>query len=387
MTQAMTPTVAIEGAVAPGLEAVREAFAANFARAGDYREVGASLCVYREGRLLVDLCGGFADAARTRPWTADTLINVWSTTKLAAAVAVARVVDQGRIAYEQPVADVWPEFAQAGKAEVTIAQVMSHQAGLTGFAAPTTLDDLYDQALVAGRLAAQAPAFPPGSANSYHAVTYGVLVAEIVRRASGETLGALLQEEIAGPLGADFFIGLPAEIDVRVAELLAPKSPPDMSGRDLPPAAAMALSNPEQDPTRPNSRAFRAAELPALNGQASARGVARLCAALAEGGTLDGVVVLSPKTLAAMTAMAADRTDLMLGFNPQWGMGLAHNLIGIYGANPRSYGHSGWGGSFGCVDPDARIAIGYVCNQMGSELVGDPRGKALAEAVYAALAG
>jgi CubicO group peptidase (beta-lactamase class C family) len=262
---------------------------------------------------------------------------------------------------------------------------MSHQAGLTGFAAPTTPDDLYDQDLVASRLAAQAPAFPPGTLNSYHAVTYGVLAAEIVRRAADKSLGGLLREEIAGPLGADFYIGLPAELDARVAELLPPKSPPDMSGADLPPAARMALTNPDQDPSRPNARAFRAAELPALNGQASARGVARLCAALAQGGTLEGVTVLSPQALEAMTSVAADRTDLMLGFNPQWGMGVAHNLIGIYGTNPRTYGHSGWGGSFGCADPDGRIAIGYVCNQMGSELVGDPRGKGLADAVYEAL--
>jgi CubicO group peptidase (beta-lactamase class C family) len=218
-------------------------------------------------------------------------------------------------------------------------------------------------------------------------VTYGVLAAEIVRRAADKSLGGLLREEIAGPLGADFYIGLPADLDGRVAELLPPKSPPDMSGADLPPAARMALTNPDQDPTRPNARAFRAAELPALNGQASARGVARLCAALAQGGTLDGVTVLSPQALEAMTAVAADRTDLMLGFNPQWGMGVAHNLIGIYGTNPRTYGHSGWGGSFGCADPDGRIAISYVCNQMGSELVGDPRGKGLADAVYAAVGG
>jgi CubicO group peptidase (beta-lactamase class C family) len=376
----------IEGTVAPGLEAIRETFAANFARTGDYREVGAALCVYRGSERIVDLWGGHADAGGSRPWTADTLINVWSTTKLAAAVAVARCVDCGLIAYEQPVVDVWPEFAQASKAAVTIAEVMSHQAGLPGFAVPTTLDDFYDWELVCGRLAAQAPVFPPGTANSYHAVTYGFLAGEIVRRASGRTLGALFREEIAGPLGADFHIGLPASKEGRVAELLPPKSPPDMSGVDLPLAAQMALGNPGQDPTRPNTRAWRAAELPALNGQASARGVARLSAALANGGALDGMRVLSEATVAAMSVIAADRPDLMLGFNPQWGMGVAHNLIGVFGANPAAIGHSGWGGSFGAADPDGRIAIGYVLNQMGSELVGDPRGKGLADAVYAALA-
>jgi CubicO group peptidase (beta-lactamase class C family) len=382
---AMPSGAAIEGWTAPGLESVHEAFAANFAREGDYRELGAALCVYRDGACVIDLWGGFADAARTRPWTADTLINVWSTTKLAAAVTVAKLVDQGGVSYEQPVADVWPQFAAAGKAHIAIAEVMSHQAGLPGWAEPTTLDDLYDQERVAARLARQAPVFEPGTANSYHAVTYGVLAAEIVRRACGRTLGQVFREEIAGPLNADFHIGLPEAEQGRVAELMAPRSPVDMANLDLPAPAKMALANPAQDPTRPNDPRFRAAELPALNGQASARGVARLAAVLAGGGRLDGVRILSAGTVEAMSVVAADRTDLMLGFNPQWGMGVAHNLIGVYGSNPKTIGHSGWGGSFGCADPDGRIAIGYVVNQMGSELVGDPRGKGLADAVYAAL--
>ena len=377
--------IVIEGVVAPGLEAVRETFAANFAREGDYREVGAALCVYRDGKPIVDLWGGFADASRTRPWAADTLVNVWSTTKLAAAVTVAWCGDRGRAAYEQPVSDLWPEFAAAGKARVTVAEVMSHQAGLPGFAEPTTLDDLYDADLIATRLAVQAPVFPPGTANSYHAVTYGCLGGEIVRRASGRTLGTLFREEIAGPLGADFHIGLAASAEPRVAELFPPKNPVDAATLDLTEPARMALSNPVQDPMRPNQRRWRAAELPALNGQASARGVARLAAALAGGGVLEGVRVLSEGAVKAMSVIAADRPDLMLGFNPQWGMGVAHNLIGVFGSNPATIGHSGWGGSFGCADPDGRIAIGYVLNQMGSELVGDPRGKGLADAVYAAL--
>ena len=377
----------IAGTVAPGLEPVRDAFAANFDRTGDYAEVGAALCVYRRGEKVVDLWGGHADAARTRPWQADTLVNVWSTTKAAVAVAVARCVQAGLIAYDQPVADVWPEFAQAGKGAITLAQVMSHQAGLPGFVAPTTLDDFYDWDLIAARLAAQAPVFAPGTLNSYHAATYGFLAGEIVRRASGNTLGALLREQVTGPLGADFHIGLPPAEDGRVAELLPADNPAAVPLDRLALPVRLGLSNPEQDPARVNTRAWRAAELPALNGHASARGVARLCAALAEGGALDGVEILRPATVSAMTAIVADRTDLLLGFNPQWGMGVAHNLIGVYGPNPRTFGHSGWGGSYGCADPDARVAIGYVLNHMGPELVGDPRGKGLADAVFAALGG
>jgi CubicO group peptidase (beta-lactamase class C family) len=374
----------VHGSVAPGLEPVRDAFAANFERTGDYGEVGAALCVYRQGETVVDLWGGHADAARTRPWQADTLVNVWSSTKTATAVAVARCVDAGMIAYDQPVAEVWPEFAQAGKGAITIAQVMSHQAGLPGFVEPTTLDDFYDWDLVTARLAAQAPVFEPGTLNSYHAATYGFLAGEIVRRASGRTVGAMLRD-VTGPLDADLHIGLPASEDHRVAELLPADHPAVVPLDQLPLPVRLGLSNPEQDPARVNTRAWRAAELPALNGHASARGLARFCAALAEGGSLDGVEVLSPATLAQMTAVVADREDLLLGFNPQWGMGVAHNLIGVYGPNPRTYGHSGWGGSYGCADPDARVAIGYVLNHMGPELVGDPRGKGLADAVFAAL--
>lgn len=370
-------TYAIEGFTAPSFEPVKDAFAANFARAGDYQELGAALCVYRDGDCVVDLWGGFADAARTRAWDADTLVNVWSTTKGAAALAVAMLVDRGLIAYEQPVADVWPEFAAGGKAKITIAEAMSHQAGLPGFEAPTTTEDLYDWDRVIARLEAQAPVFEPGTQNSYHAVTYGFLAGEIVRRVAGVTLGRLLRTEIAGPVRADFHVGLPPELDPRVAELLPPKSPVDTAAMDLSPPARMALSNPELDPVAANSAAWRRAELPALNGHASARGVARLYGLMIDGGG-----IISPATIEKMEVIAADRVDLMLGFNPQWGMGVAHNLIGVYGSNPRTVAHSGWGGSFGAADPDARIAIGYVCNQMGSELVGDPRGAGLAAVIY-----
>jgi CubicO group peptidase (beta-lactamase class C family) len=375
----------VQGDVARGFEPVRDAFAANFARSGDYAEVGAALCVYRRGEVVVDLWGGHADAARTRPWTADTLVNVWSTTKTATAVAVARCVDAERIAYDQPVSEVWPEFARAGKGAITIAQVMSHQAGLPGFVEPTTLDDFYDWDLVTGRLAAQAPVFEPGTLSSYHAATYGFLAGEIVRRVTGRTAGTLLREDVFAPLGADFHVGLPASEDARVAELIAADNPVAVPLDQLPLPVRLGLSNPAQDPARVNTRAWRTAELPALNGHASARGVARLCAALAEGGAIDGVRILSPHTLGQMTTIATDADDLLLGFNPQWGMGVIHNLIGVYGANPRTFGHSGWGGSFGCADPDARVAIGYVMNHMGPELVGDPRGKGLADALYACL--
>ena len=378
----MVEPVPIEGEVAPGFEAVRAAFVGNFNRPGDFGEVGAAVAVYHRGRCVADLWGGYADRARERPWARETLVNVWSATKAVAAAAVARLVDQGLIAYQDPVAEVWPQFAQAGKAAATIGQVMSHQAGLPGFAEPTRLDDLYDWPGCIAKLERQAPAWPPGSVTSYHAMTFGFLAGEIVRRVAGVSPGAFIASEIAGPLGAEIHVGLPEALEPRVAETLGPKRQPTPPAAPPSDIAMSALRNPATGPLAPNRRAWRAAELPAAGGQASAQGLARLYAALAGGGALDGVRVLSPATLAEMTAPAAPagRRDQFLGFTDCWAMGLMLNTPGLYGPNPRSFGHSGWGGSFGCADPDAGLAIGYVCNQMGPDLTGDPRAASLCEA-------
>lgn len=380
----MATPASIEGFVAPGFERVRDAFAANFEREGDYQETGAALAVYRGGEIVVDLWGGWADAARTRPWTQESLINVWSATKGVTAAAMAVLVDRRLISYEDEVAKVWPEFTQAGKERTTIGQLLSHQAGLPGFAEPTKIADQLDFATCVFKLARQAPAWKPGEATSYHAMTYGWLAGEVIRRVSGRSPGAFIAEAVAGPLGADIFVGLPASEEPRVAEIMAPKRQTEVP--PLPPAALMAVTNPAQSPTAPNDRAWRAAEIPAANGQASALGLARLYAALVGGGELDGVRILSAQGVRRMTAPAtADgRVDQFLGFTDAWAMGVALNRPGIYGPNRNAFGHSGWGGSFGCADPDAGVAIGYVCNQMGPELVGDPRTAGLCQAILEA---
>lgn len=367
----------IAGTVAAGFEPVRDAFAANFERPQAYRELGAALAVYRHGECVVDLWGGYADQACTRPWTRDTLVNLWSTTKGIAALCVARLVDRGGLSYEDRVAEHWPDFAAAGKAEVTVAQLLSHQAGLPGFADPVSVEDLFDQPACAARLAAQAPLWPPGTANGYHAVTWGVLVAELVRRVDGRTIGHLLAEELAGPTGAEFHIGLPPALGARVAELVPPDQPVDLAALELNPAMVMALASPQLDPIRANEPDWRAAELPALNGHGSAQGIARLYAAALSG------ELCSADTLAEMTGVAADRVDLVLGFNPQWGMGVASNATGMFGPLPDVFGHSGWGGSFGCAHKPNGLAIGYALNHMGPELVGDARATALCQVVFA----
>jgi len=378
-----TMTTEIHGRVANGFEAARAAFASNFERAGDYQEVGASFAAFHQGRCVVDLWAGHRDRARTTPWTRDTLVNVWSTTKGIAATAVAMLADRGLLDYGEPAAKYWPEFAANGKDEITIAQIMSHRAGLNGFAEPTTIADMYDWDACAQKLARQKPAWPPGTASSYHAMTFGWLAGEIVRRASGKTLGAFVRDGIAGPLDADFAIGLPEREEGRLAEMIAPKRAPIMP--PLSDIAMLALVNPQQNPEAPNARAWRAAEIPAANGHTSAMGLARIYAALAGGGAFEGRRILSPEGLARMTRpMTSDGDrDMMLGLADSWAMGVLLNTPGVYGSNRSAFGHSGWGGSFGCADPDAQISIGYVCNQMGPELIGDPRTQGLCDAVMA----
>ncbi len=379
-----TIALPIHGNVAPGFEAARAVFAENFARKGDYQDVGASFAAFHKGKCVVNLWGGFRDRARNLTWTRDTLVNVWSSTKGVTATAIAILADRGKLAYEDIVAKYWPEFAANGKENITIAQIMSHRAGLNGFAEPTTIEDMFDWNACVAKLARQKPAWPPGTASSYHAMTYGWLAGELVRRVSGKSVGAFVREEIARVLGADFFIGLPESEEHRVAEMIGPKSPAQMP--QLSEIAMLCLVNPQQNPESPNARAWRAAEIPAANGQASGMGLARLYAALAGDGSLDGARILSPKAIARMTTPATNNgdRDMMLGFVDAWGMGVALNRPGIYGPNPRAFGHSGWGGSFGCADPDAGVSIGYVCNQMGPDLVGDPRTAGLCEAVLSA---
>lgn len=377
--------VAVHGFAAPGFEKVRDVFAANFERDDAYRELGASLAAYRDGELVVDLYGGWRDAARSKPWTRDTLVNIWSATKGVAAIEVAALVDQGLLDYDAPVVKYWPEYGANGKEKTTVAQLMSHQAGLPGFVEPTPLSEFYDWDIVTDRLARQAPMWEPGTKNSYHAMTYGFLAGELVRRASGKKVGTFLAQDIAGPLHADVFIGLPESEEHRVAPLLPSIMQRDFEPQAMPAEAVIAVSNPDMKPTLPNERAWRAAEIPAGNGHATALGLAKLYGAVANGGELDGVRLMGPDTVAAMSKLQTDRVDILLGVPAYWRAGFSGNVMDMYGPHPDTFGHSGWGGSFGCANATTGVGIGYVLNQMGDRTIGDPRGTAVCEAIYACL--
>ena len=378
--------VEIQGVCDPRFERVREAFAANFSERG---EAGASLCLIVDGETVLDLWGGRADAEGARAWQRDTIANVYSSTKGVAALAAAMLADRGLLDVEAPVAEYWPEFARAGKEAITVRQLLTHEAGLAGI--DEELPDLgvLDWDHMIGAIERQAPLWTPGEGLGYHAVTYGWLVGEVIRRITGKTCGEFVSDEIAVPLGVDFFIGLPASEDARTADMIPPESgnPIELPDPDSLAAKALGFVNPRVAGTV-NSREWRAAELPAANGHGNARALARIYAAMARGGELDGVRLLSPEGVAAASAHAVTADDLVLGFPVKRALGFLISLPGgryEWGPNPNTYGHSGAGGSIGFADPDAGIGFGYVMNQMSAGLGADPRWAPMINAVYASL--
>ena len=374
----MTQQAIVAGHCDPRFAAVRAAFAANFAERGD---VGAAVTVILDGDVVVDLTGGWRDAARTEPWQADTLVNVWSSTKGVAATCFAMLVDAGRISYGDRVARWWPDFAAAGKETVTIGQLLSHQAGLCGFATPADVADLLAGSSAAARLAAQAPLWVPGTASGYHAITIGILATELFERIEGRSLRRFVAEEINGRRGFDISIGLDAGEEERRAELIAP---PDMNSAQVgsfTPVQIAALANPALDPMLPNDPAWRAADLPSANGHANARSLASLYSALIRG------ELTGSGALAEATAPRIENVDLVLGLPVRWGAGFLLNSEGVYGPGATTFGHSGWGGSFAMADPAAGLAMSYTMNRMGTLLRDDPRAVALIAAVYDELKG
>jgi len=377
----------IDGVCDPRFAAVHEAFAQNFAERG---EVGAAVAISVDGRPVVDLWGGWADAARRTPWRSDTLVNFFSVGKGLSAVCVHRLVERGRLDLDAPIARYWPGFATAGKDGISLRDVLSHRAGVPSVAAPLADGTMLDWEAMVRALEAQPPWWTPGTAHGYHVNTFGYLVGEVVRRVTGATLGALLRAEIAGPLGADVHIGLPVAEHHRVADFLWPpgapgERPADLAGDEL--MRWNAYWNPRglSGAGWVNEPAWRSAEMPSTNGHGTARGVARVYAALAAGGTINGVHVLAPSVLEAAVVEQAAGTDRVTG-KP------AHFALGFQltqperplGPNAGAFGHFGAGGSLGFCDPAARLAFGYVMNDMGPRWV-SPRARALVDAVYACL--
>jgi CubicO group peptidase (beta-lactamase class C family) len=369
----------VQGSLHDRFAEVKSVFEANLANGED---VGASFCATVEGETVIDLWGGFADAAKTRAWAGDTIINVYSTTKTMTALVALLVADRGELDFDAPVAKYWPEFAANGKADVKVSHLMSHSSGLSGWREKLRKEDLYDWGKCVGLLAAQAPYWEPGTACGYHAVTQGYLVGEVVRRITGKTLGTIFREEIAEPLGADFWIGLPASEDGRVADLIPPPPGPLVQGQG---EIAASTSNPPIDVMETRTRAWRGAEIPAAGGTGNARSVAGVQVILANGGVANGRRFLSEAGCRKALEPQIEGRDLVLGTPQRYGLGFGLPTAAFQLPNPNTIYWGGYGGSLILIDMDARTTISYVMNKMAPTTQGDMRGLGLAMGVWSAM--
>ncbi|MER6675690.1 serine hydrolase domain-containing protein [Streptomyces sp. NPDC000983] len=324
----------------------------------DGGDVGGSVAVFVDGEPVVDVWGGYADPARTAPWRRDTLVNVWSVTKTMTSLCALVLADRGDLDVDAPVARYWPEFAAAGKERVLVRHVLAHTAGLPDWDPPLATEELYDRSGVTARLAAQEPLWEPGTAAGYHSLTQGFLVGELVRRVTGRGLGVFFAEEVAGPLGADFHIGLPAEHDVRVAPAVPPPGLDEEYASGPGPATALRVRD-------GNTPAWRRAEIPAASGFGNARSVALVQSAMACGGTVGGVRLLSPAGCERAWQEQFSGEDRVLGMPTRWGLG-----YGMFGS---TCGWGGWGGSLVMIEPETRSVVAYMTNQM-REPTEDTRG-------------
>ena len=388
--------VPLGGDVDPGWEPVLQEFRRNFERRG---EVGAAVAVFRDGRPVVDLWGGQRDAAHGLPWKRDTLVPVFSTTKGVAALVVASLRSRGHLDYDVPVAKYWPEFARHGKDDLTVRQLLAHEAGLAMLDRPLHRSDLFDLDALAEVLVDQRPAWPPGTRHGYHAVTLGLFQNELVRRTDPQrrTVGQVLAEDLAKPMGLSFFIGLPERIDMQRVAVLGRLARRDALRQlpGVPWALALRLANPRSATARslrnPNlgaaerfsRREVLAPEVASSNGVGDARSLAALYSAAAAG---LATLPIDAETLAELAepAHGPARTDVLLRVRRTFSLGFSKPVPGFDFGSPggRAYGTCGYGGSFAFADPDTGLGYAYVTNRLGVRLDDDPREVALRRAVY-----
>jgi CubicO group peptidase (beta-lactamase class C family) len=391
------------GTCDPRFAAVRDAFERNFSQRG---EVGASVCVTLDGETLVDLWGGVADPTTGRPWARDTIGVIWSCTKGVTALCAHMLVSRGAIDLDAPVASYWPEFAKNGKSAITVRMLLAHQAGLAAFSEPIPDNGYCDWELIVNRLEEQEPLWAPGTRHGYHALTYGHLVGEVVRRVDGRSLGAFFRDEIGEPLGLDLWIGLPEAHEARVAPTIPAPFPGP--GDVIPTFYRVAMTDPASvgaqvlmnsghvfAPGWIDTRAVHAAELPAFGGIGNARALATMYRALAVGGAVDGVQIVDDGALAAMGAVtSATSVDATMLVPTRWSLGFVKSVDnsarepgdtdGVILAED-AFGHVGMGGSIGFADPRAGLSFGYTMNRQGMSTGLDGRAQSLVDATYAAL--
>jgi CubicO group peptidase (beta-lactamase class C family) len=375
----------IHGTCADRFEPVRAAFARNV----DAREeIGASIVVDLDGEIAVDIWGGYRDEARTEPWEHDTITNVWSTTKTVTSLAALMLVDRGELDVDAPVARYWPEFAANGKQDVLVRQLLGHTSGVSGMEQPVVTEDLYDWEKSTSRYAAQAPWWPPGTASGYHALNYGHLVGEVLRRITGVSLKEFVATEIAGPLGADFQIGAVEADWGRIANVTPP--PPlefDLATVGMDSPAVKTLTGPLVSAEEANTPGWRRADIGAANGHGNARSVARILSVVSRGGEVDGVRLVRPETLDVIFREQANGVDLVLGVPLRYGIGYGLPQLDTIPYIPAGQicFWGGWGGSLIVMDLGRRMTIAYMMNKMGPGIIGSDRAEQYARAIYAAV--
>jgi len=372
----------LQGHIDSRFEPLRDVIEGNLASGA---ECGLSVTLDIGGRTVVDVHGGFADESRSRPWAPDTIVNVWSTTKTVTSLAVLMLADRGLVDVDAPVAAYWPEFAANGKEQVLVRHVMSHSSGVAGWNAPFAVTDMYDRERSTALLAAQAPWWEPGTASGYHALNYGHLLGEVVRRVSGKTLTEFVATEIAGPLGADFQVGAKPADWARCAPVIPPPPLPlDPASLDPDSVLVKTLSGPPADAAAANTEGWRRAEIGAANGHGNARSVARVMSAVTLGGTVDGVRLLSPETIEHVFREQTHGTDLFLGVPIRFGIGygLPEPASIPFLPEGRVCFWGGWGGSVIIMDLDRGVTISYMMNKMQPGLVGSDNAAAYVSTAY-----
>jgi CubicO group peptidase (beta-lactamase class C family) len=367
------------GFVAAGFGPVREAFEANFEEG---RELGAGFAAWLGDELIIDLVGGKADRKAEAAWDGNTLCPVFSTTKPVAALVIAWLVDRGLVDYDAPLARYWPEFGAEGKEATTVAEALSHQGGVPGFPDPIDPDLWLDPPGLSAVLAKLQPMWRVGEGSGYHPLTWGYIAGELAHRVSGRTLGTILREEICGPLRIDFWIGTPDALHPRCAQMQKPGQPTQFGEKNE--ALKAAFLTPWSAPTRGGPE-WRRAEIPAANGHGGAQAVARLYSAYALKGRIGETRLFSAATWDALTRERVSGVDRILPGRVNLAAGVMRNDRLLYGPNPQTLWHSGWGGSGAFGDPGTGLSAAYVMNRQGSHLLEDARRQRLVETLYACL--
>ena len=365
--------------IAAGFEPVADAFLENFE---DGLELGAGFAAFLDGDCVVDLQAGYVDRDQSAPWTDRTLVPVYSVTKGIAALVIAMLVDEGQLDYDAPVARYWPEFAAAGKDQVTVAEALSHQAGIPGFAHPIDPAFWLDPPALSARLAEEPPLWTPGDGSGYHPLTWGYLAGALAHRVSGRTLGTILREDVCGPLDIDFHLGTPSAEHARCADMKRPTALPMLG--EITPFKRTAFLTKWASPDRGGS-AWRETEIPSANGHGTARAVAQLYSAYATGGQIGERTLFGADTYNALIEERCRGNDRVLPFEMSFGVGIMRNTNLAFGKERDTLGHSGWGGSAAFGDPVRQLSAAYVMNRQSNILLGDPRSTRLFASLYGCL--